>query len=515
MAVSLKNFFAKIPKIITVVFSVYIAGTLLLNVILNNSFNQYFKPNLLSISSILPFGAAVLLFAAVTLICSFAGKRKGASERGFYLILALIFLFVFIIQLFISYNFYFYTGWDAGIVTGTAYNMAARKVFEFSASYYELYPNNLFITYFLVVLYRIGFKVIPSHPYALVLVTNNLAVCAGIFLAVICIYKITNKKAVTLAAAFMGILLGAFSPWIVVPYTDTYSMLFTALAIFSALFLKGVYKYLLFSFSCFIGYLFKPTVLIILIAAAIIGIVNLLSGQKIEYKKAAAMLCCVVLAAASALPVKNILVKRKNLPAEKGMTITHYLMMGLHAETEGIYSLDDVVFSRNIGDKKARQEANVKIIRERLEKMGFKGLAKLFIKKNLSNYNDGTFTWSREGTFYRIVHPSNSRVTMALRDFYCNKPETFRFLAQTIWFFILLCICFSAFLKASAYSGIISLVALSLFGESIFLLLFECRARYLFLYLPLFLILAAVGLAASTDFCKKIIFERKIENGRN
>ena len=188
---SLKNFFAKIPKIITVVFSVYIAGTLLLNVILNNSFNQYFKPNLLSISSILPFGTAVLLFAAVTLICSFAGKRKGASERGFYLILALIFLFVFIIQLFISYNFYFYTGWDAGIVTGTAYNMAARKVFEFPASYYEIYPNNLFITYFLVVLYRIGFKVIPSHPYALVLVTNNLAVCAGIFLAVICIYKIT------------------------------------------------------------------------------------------------------------------------------------------------------------------------------------------------------------------------------------------------------------------------------------------------------------------------------------
>jgi len=352
VSVSLKNFFAKIPKIITVVFSVYIAGTLLLNVILNNSFNQYFKPNLLSISSILPFGAAVLLFAAVTLICSFAGKRKCASERGFYLILALIFLFVFIIQLFISYNFYFYTGWDAGIVTDTAYNMAARKVFEFPASYYEIYPNNLFITYFLVVLYRIGFKVIPSHPYALVLVTNNLAVCAGIFLAVICIYKITNKKAVTLAAAFMGILIGAFSPWIVIPYTDTYSMLFAALAIFSALFLKGVYKYLFFSFSCFIGYLFKPTVFIILIAAVILGIVNLLSGQKIEYKKAAAMLCCVAIAAASAFSVKHILVTRKKLSAEKSMTITHYLMMGLNSETEGVYSSDDVKYSRNIGVKK-------------------------------------------------------------------------------------------------------------------------------------------------------------------
>ena len=313
----------------------------------------------------------------------------------------------------------------------------------------------------------------------------------------------------------MGILIGAFSPWIVIPYTDTYSMLFAALAIFSALFLKGVYKYLFFSFSCFIGYLFKPTVFIILIAAVILGIVNLLSGQKIEYKKAAAMLCCVAIAAASAFSVKHILVTRKKLPAEKSMTITHYLMMGLNSETEGVYSSDDVKYSRNIGDKKARQEANIKVIRERLEKMGFNGFAKLVIKKNLSNYNDGTFAWSREGGFYRTVYPSDSRVKTALRDFYCNKPETFRFLAQTIWFFILLCICFSAFLKASAYSGIISLVALSLFGESIFLLLFECRARYLFLYLPLFLILAAVGLAASTDFCKKIIFERKIENGRN
>ena len=147
--------------------------------------------------------------------------------------------------------------------------------------------------------------------------------------------------------------------------------------------------------------------------------------------------------------------------------------------------------------------------------MGFNGFAKLVIKKNLSNYNDGTFTWAREGEFYKTVYPSDSRVKTALRNFYFNKPEAFRFLAQTIWFFTLLCICFSAFRKASAYSGIISLVALSLFGESIFLLLFECRARYLFLYLPLFLILAAVGLAASTDICKKIIFEREIENGRN
>lgn len=40
MAVSLKNVLVKIPNIITVVFSVYVAGTLLLNVILNNSFNQ-------------------------------------------------------------------------------------------------------------------------------------------------------------------------------------------------------------------------------------------------------------------------------------------------------------------------------------------------------------------------------------------------------------------------------------------------------------------------------------------
>ena len=38
MAVSLKNVLVKIPNIITVVFSVYVAGTLLLNVILNNSF---------------------------------------------------------------------------------------------------------------------------------------------------------------------------------------------------------------------------------------------------------------------------------------------------------------------------------------------------------------------------------------------------------------------------------------------------------------------------------------------
>ena len=81
MSVSLKNFFAKIPKIITVVFSVDIAGPLLLNVILNNSFNQHFKPNLLSISSILPFGAAVAVCGSNLdlLVCGQTKRRIGAG----------------------------------------------------------------------------------------------------------------------------------------------------------------------------------------------------------------------------------------------------------------------------------------------------------------------------------------------------------------------------------------------------------------------------------------------------
>ena len=158
------------------------------------------------------------------------------------------------------------------------------------------------------------------------------------------------------------------------------------------------------------------------------------------------MLCCVAIAAASAFSVKHILVTRKKLPAEKSMTITHYLMMGLNSETEGVYSSDDVNYSINIGDKKARQEANIKIIRERLEKMGFNGFAKLVIKKNLSNYNDGTFTWAREGGFYKTVYPSDSRVKTALRNFYFDETRGFSvFSANYLVFhtFVYLFFCFS------------------------------------------------------------------------
>ena len=126
----------------------------------------------------------------------------------------------------------------------------------------------------------------------------------------------------------------------------------------------------------------------------------------------------------------------------------------------------------------------------------------------MATYNDGTFGWSKEGTFYYQVPEDNSRITKVLRSFYYTNEKGANYLVfataeQILWLFILICICFCV-LPFKTKDGVENLISLSLLGVSIFLMLFECRARYLYVFSPLFSMLAMVGLYKFRFLLRKI-----------
>lgn len=116
---------------------------------------------------------------------------------------------------------------------------------------------------------------------------------------------------------------------------------------------------------------------------------------------------------------KSVLsLNKTNLDEDKSMTITHYFMMGLNEDTEGVFNGDDAVYSQSFTNKATRKERNLQVIKQRFQKMGVTGYVIQLVKKNLSNYNEGTFAWAKEGNFFGEIPEKNNAVSTFLRKIY-------------------------------------------------------------------------------------------------
>jgi len=134
---------------------------------------------------------------------------------------------------------------------------------------------------------------------------------------------------------------------------------------------------------------------------------------------------------------------------------------------------------------------------ERVSQLGAAGVAKHLVRKTLTNFNDGTFCWAGEGVFYReILEEKDSVLSPLLRSVYYSHtgkayPIWANF-AQTIWMG-LLALASCAWLYGK--DGRLSVIMFSIIGLTIFETVFEARARYLFIFVPLFILLCVAGMS--------------------
>ena len=188
-----------------------------------------------------------------------------------------------------------------------------------------------------------------------------------------------------------------------------------------------------------------------------------------------------------------------SLDDESAFSVTHFLMMGANTETNGVYYDSDVAFSQSYSGKAERQSANVQVWKDRLCDLGPAGIARLAAKKTLCSFADGTFAWAVEGHFWVAEHGSNERIRSFYGIWSFSSDESdanaraFQSVSQVAWLMLL----FGAglgFTRKNVRKG--ELVAyLSLVALALFLAVFESRARYLYLYLPYYVMLGAAGWA--------------------
>lgn len=429
-------------------------------------------------------------------------------------------IILIVLQLFIIAGARFVAGWDVWLIT----NIGDTTQME----YFSRYPNQLFLygVFTGIAHFLQAFGI--SNYYLGLICLSSLSVAACVPMTAY-VAKRMAGHVVGYGAFVLSAVMCGLSPWIMVPYSDTFGMFFTVFILWcyvcldkqvqnqdeQASALVGVHvdaridartccRWFLMGFAVVIGYAIKPTVIFVFVAIVVIELIQWLTslascssqasqGSRDLRKTATAIVACVfgvVLAFALTSLVKN---STYDVDENAAFSATHFLMMGANPVSGGVWSVSDVELSDAANTPEERSKANLAEFKNRVMAMDLPQANMFLLKKLLTNFADGTFAWEIEGDFYTQIIGTNE----AVLNFYGISPDasldnnTFAPLSQVLWLFVLggcvLIVLGRRPLKAE------TVIAFTLLMLSAFLMLFEARARYLFLYLPFFIILGTMG----------------------
>lgn len=447
--------------------------------------------------------------AAVFLLCIPALSRL--RIRGHKTGLVLLCLVAGVLQVFLVSRYYFYSDWDVETIVDCALSMVDGHDISRHSNYFSMCQNNLvLVTLFGMVARLAAMLGMAEHAYFAILIFQCVVNWITGVLLCILVYRLSGSEfAAACACLFYTILVG-ISPWASIPYSDSAALVLpTALLALYVMMKKtgaaGLVRLFLMAFLTYFGYRIKPHVLILLIAIVMVEGLEAIRERKLRFgmgaiKGAAAcamgLICALLLCNTMAAQVKV------EIDENKSLGLTHYLMMGMNTEEFGAFYQRDVSNSWRMETQEARREMNLRVTAERIAEMGPVGFAQLMIRKTLTNYNDGTFCWGGEGAFYRELLPEpDGFFAPLLRNLFYGPKEVYqgeygqyyglwRNVVQATWLLVLLLTIAGAL---SRQNKAVAVTMLAIIGLTVFEMLFEARARYLYGYAPLYILLASFG----------------------
>ena len=507
--------------VLRVVFGTLLFAILVLLLFADN-IEYYYKPEFM-LSNPVIMGILLIIFAMVYLAYRFY-KHNGSFftfKKYDKLIIALT-VVLFVGQVYVFSNIYFYTGWDVlhvrelaiAIVDGNKETMASQT------EYFSTYPNNLFITFITAFIHKVN-GAIGVFDKNYVVMIGVIINCILNSLTCYLVYKTAAlyiEKKYALFSYFVAVFSLGISPWTIIFYSDAVGLFIPILTFY--LYNKPIAqknKRIAVRISSFclgtVGYFIKPQCVIVLIAILIIEALKLFNGFKIKklLKPAVLILTCAICFTTMSFSLDSICKKVDfELDKNKAFSMPHFFMMGLSETRSGGYELEDVVFSKSFDSSSERNSANIKESVKRIKKFGFSGYVKHLGKKLLTTFNDGTFSWGKEGRFYyKVPENVNSKVAPFLKSIYYSdgsKHEWFCLIQQAVWLAILSLSFIACFLKDNNHKNTeINILFLAIIGFILFEILFEVRARYVYIMVPIFCVLSAIGFKNLCESSKKIV----------
>lgn len=460
-------------------------------------------------------GWLMLLAAAVMLAVCALVHRAEASDTGWFdryysLIIVVLSALLLTFEIQVARNCEFYTTWDP-----ETFIQYLSGDGEGTRDYFETYNNQFFLLWVFSGIKTLCETVGFANWHLGLTYGSALIACLCTALCALIVRKLTGSWIWGVVSWFICAILVGCSPWLLVPYSDSYGILAPTVVLFAYACVRNPWlKGGLIGFFSIVGYCIKPTSLAILGAIALVEGVHLIrravSGRREKTEQgpsarrtgalravAAVALCAVGIACAWSLHGLALDAAPYNNP-ERAFSWQHYLMMGTNPDN-GMYDADDNTFSASFGTAEERNAADLAEFKHRVDEMGPAGLLRHWADKTIVNFNDGAFGWGREGNPPTQVEGKDP----GLLRFYEVKPYgpqdggPWRTSVQGVWFAMLLGVVAGLSNRRPRRELVAALIAVTLLA--LFLMVFECRARYLYLYLPYFIVLGTCGWQAFTE----------------
>lgn len=500
------------PKIVQcarIVTVIYLAFALIITV------NCNFDACGIQFSNVILFGIAVIASFVLVVICFRRGmKHKGKSifEKRFNVTMLMLSALLLLIQFAVVCFASFRTGWDPEVVFKSAMQFANGEEMT-EAWYFSRYSNNYGIVLIECLLIKIcGLFGIHSQQgcYMFLEMIGYVLITISLLLMSYIIRKTTKSSFFALWGWSIGAIWIGISPWGLIPYTDSYGMLFTIAGLYCYICVnEPLTKWISLVVITIVGSSVKPTVCILFIAVVVVELFCLTAKKTRKcWKLLLRDTVAVIIVAGIVFSLQKFLFELVPVTVKENerFGIAHFAMMGLNSETNGSFNEKDVQFSAQFSSEKERKEKNIEVWKNRVETMKCSGLLKLGLNKTKLNYCDGTFTWAGEGDFYVTIYGEN---TIVQKFYGINSGQgIFRVIAQVIWIIVLLLSVFGFFRRKATKEECVTYVAV--LGISLFLLIFECRGRYLFLYSPYYILMSIWGIQVIAEFLKKLVVEKDV-----
>lgn len=505
------------PKIISLFHKCFflLFSFLCLEMLFFNNSNNLFHP-----LKQICFGFLWAVFLALGAVLFCLVKRNYSAffikyyTQAVYVILTVLFLFQLVFVSSVSTRI----GWDCNNLITPA---LSDEIGSYN-TYFSQYPHNLFL---LLVFRGLGrlFDFLGIHNMWLAFsVFNTIMVDLAILFLVKSACLIGSEK-FSYITLWTAILFLGFTPYLIVPYTDTLSMPFIIGAFyFYCRIFQGwrQEKTALLPFLCFplcllCGFLIKPTAAILLIAIIIVffcfHLKQFLSKKVFKglwLKRLGYFLGCglFLFAGYKGFHCYANTLDMLDLNHDLSVPMTHYLMMGTNIQkTEtgfyyGGFNMDDIGITMSCANPEDAKKANLEEYKKRMKRFGFMGYVDFLNKKARQVTSEGDFYWGDEGDFADWSRAGDNLLTELI---YPNGAyyRIYTYVLQGIWILVFAGVALSpVLLKKGSEKELFTVVQCAVFGSLLFILIFEGRSRYLINYLPFYVLLAAYG------------YERGIEN---
>lgn len=448
-------------------------------------------------------------FAATAVIAVILNRycRNNEVKRGRLLAVTVV---LTVLQTVLVYSYYVHTDWDVQQVTGLGQAMAEGGSTEEFESYFRWNPNNLLLSRIFALVFFVSGPLwgLRTTLFPLIMLQSIGAGLTALMLFQTAIHIWHRKDCATLAYILYTLLVW-LSPWWSVPYSDIWGLMLAVLIFWMATtlpFRRQWVKILSVAALSALGYYIKPQTLFVGFAIILSHLLDMLRRResiKTLLRPTGYMLGGIavgILAAHLAVAGCGM-----HLHTSKGLDAPHYLMMGANYQSIGIYSAQDVDFSRSYPKKRERHKAELSEMQRRYNALGVDGTLLLWGRKNLLNFSDGTFYWGREGAFYKYIPERSGWLSRLTRGIYYNRAyqghwnNAWNAVATSLWFGILVFSMLATLPKKTKTKTktktetLLDIVFFAIAMLTLFHTLCEARARYLFCFTPLFILAAVEG----------------------